>query len=161
MKYRCDYIFGDGYRNAAEVMSYEVFTLENTDILDTLSDTILKDSPIKNDLRILSEEINKGHKIEEDKESLYDLIENAYDKPSVAVPFFKKVLSEIEKVTGKKVTYCLWLCDTKDNVRKYDFHDEMADDDIDAYEESDIVLADIGSGGKLYGYETNPEPVED
>ena len=160
MKYRCDCIFGDGYRNASEVMSHEVFTLENTDILDTLSETILKDSPIRKDLEILSKELDIGDKIEEDHDSLYDLIENGYNDTSVGIPFFEKVLSEIEKVTGKKIKYCLWLCDTKEDVYHYDLNDGITDEDIDVYEESDIILSDIGSSGRLYGYETNPKPIE-
>lgn len=144
-----------------EVMSYETFTLENTDILDTLASTILKDSEIRKDLEILSEELDIDEKVDRDSEGLFDLIENAYNNVPLGIPFFEKVLSEIEKATGKKVSYCLWLCESKIAVRMYDIHDEITDDDIDVYEESDIILSDLGYGGCLYGYETNPEPIKD
>ena len=39
---RTEQLFGEGYRNVAEVMAHEVFILGNTDILDTLSSTIFK-----------------------------------------------------------------------------------------------------------------------
>lgn len=160
MKYRSDSLFGDGYRDASQVMAYEVFTLNNSDILVTLSETILKDSDIKKDLEILSEELDKGHKIEMDHTGIYDLIEKANTNTSIGIQFFEKVLLEIEKATGKKIKYCLWLCDTKDNVRRYDIRNELSDEDIDAYEESDIILSDIGSDGCLYGYEENPKRID-
>lgn len=34
--YRCEEFFGEGRRDAASVMAYETFVLENTDILDYL-----------------------------------------------------------------------------------------------------------------------------
>lgn len=34
--YRCEKFFGEGYRDAASVMAYEVFVLNNTDVLDYL-----------------------------------------------------------------------------------------------------------------------------
>ena len=77
----------------------------------------------------------------------------------MGVEFFKDVLAEIKQITGKDVRYCLWLCDAKEDLQEYDLHNELTDDDIDVYEESDIVLSDTGTSGKLYGYETMPEPV--
>ena len=34
--YRCEEFFGEGRRDAASVMAYKTFVLENTDILDYL-----------------------------------------------------------------------------------------------------------------------------
>ena len=41
MKYRSEVPFGDGIRNAANIMAHECFELGNTDIFDTLSATII------------------------------------------------------------------------------------------------------------------------
>lgn len=44
--YRTEQLYGEGYRDAAEIMAHEVFELGNTDILDTLSETIWCSSKI-------------------------------------------------------------------------------------------------------------------
>ena len=159
MKYRSEVLFGEGYRDAAEVMAHETFYMQNTDILHTLRETILQKSPICMKLGILEEEINNGCIADVDDGSLYQLVENADNNKDIGVEFFKKVLNEIKAVANKDIKYCLWLCDTKEDVKAYDLHDELTDDDIDEYQESEIVLSDIGSEGKLYGYEYLPMPT--
>lgn len=49
MKYRSEILWGEGYRDAPSVMAHETFSLENTDIVSTLAETILKNSPIRID----------------------------------------------------------------------------------------------------------------
>lgn len=162
MKYRSETLFGDGYRDAAPVMAHETFELMNTDIIRTLRDTILKDSSFAEKLEILEEEIQNGCIADGDDGELYNLIEthDSYDDDSCeSIQFFRDILAEIKTITGKDIKYVLWLCDTKEDVKKYDLHNELTDDDIDAYEESDIILSDLGSEGKLYGFETNPKPI--
>ena len=162
MKYRSELLFGDGYRDAAAVMAHEVFELENTDILTTLRTTILKESSISDKLRILEEEMESGDISTDDNGELYDMYQthDSYSADTCAsVQFFHDVLEEIKNVTGKDIKYALWLCDEKENVYDYDIHHELTDDDIDVYEETDIVLSDIGVGGKLYGYETELKPI--
>ena len=162
MKYRTEILFGDNYRDAAKVMAHETFELENTDILSTLRTTILKESPISDKLRILEEEVESGDISTDDNGELYDMYQthDSYgDDTCASVQFFSDVLEEIKNVTGKDIKYALWLCDEKENVYDYDIHHELTDDDIDVYEETDIVLSDIGIGGKLYGYETEPKPI--
>lgn len=55
--YRSDDIFGDGYRDAVDVMTHEIFELWNADILDTLADSILKDTDIVEDVIHLSDDL--------------------------------------------------------------------------------------------------------
>lgn len=55
--YRSDGIFNDGYRNAVDVMTHEIFELWNADILDTLADGILKDTDIVEDVIHLSDDL--------------------------------------------------------------------------------------------------------
>lgn len=46
MDYRFEQLYGENFRNPIEVMYHEVFELENDDILNTLSNTIFKDTLI-------------------------------------------------------------------------------------------------------------------
>ena len=161
MKYRSEIFYGEGYRSSAEVMAHEVFEYGNTDILQTLASTILKNSPMREKLEIIEEELNNDYVADGDDGSIYEMIVGYEDDETEGINFFKEVLSEIEKVTGKNVQYCLWLCDTKEDVYGYDLYGDLTDKDIDAYEETDIVLSDLGQSGKLYGYESYPEPVEE
>lgn len=55
--YRSDNIFGDGYRDAVDVMAHEIFELQNADILDALADGVLKDMDIAENLKHLSYDI--------------------------------------------------------------------------------------------------------
>jgi hypothetical protein len=139
MKYRSERIYGEGHLDATKVIQYEIFELRNTDILDTLAKTILKDSDISLRLTLLSELISNGD-------------ENS--KTSIA----EDIVHEIYRFTGKKIRYVLWLCDTKEDVKSYS--SELDNDDIDCYYESDLVLSDLGREGKLYGYEFTPRKVK-
>jgi hypothetical protein len=160
MKYRSEMLFGTGYRDAAAVMAHEVFELQNTDIPYTLSRTILKGTAYGNKLEILEEELNNDYVADGDENGeLYDLICNAYEDKNLGVSFFKDVLEEIKNVTGKDIKYCIWLCDSKEDVCRYDLDGTLSNDDIDAYEESNVILSDIANEGKLYGYEECPKPL--
>lgn len=67
------------------------------------------------------------------------------------------VVREMNLATGKEFKYGLWLA-SKEAVRLlYD----GSEDDIDAYETSDTVLVDLGYDGRLYAYETMPEPIHE
>ena len=91
MKYRSEVFYGEGYRNAAEVMAHEVFQMNNTDILHTLSNTILKGTPIGKALDILEEEINNDCESYDDADgNLYNLICDAYENEALGVAFFTK-----------------------------------------------------------------------
>ena len=156
MKYRSEILFGEGYRDAAAVMAHETFELANTDVCSTLCETILKGSKIANDLETLDEYLNNGGSDEENAKA----IEAMFDEEALQVEFFQKVLDEIEKRTGKKINYCLWLADDPKDLQSYCIGEqELYDEDIDCYEETDIVLSDIGSDGKLYGYEEYPKKI--
>ena len=200
--FRTEVPYGEGYRDAASVMAHETFCLRNTDIPETLTNTILKDSPIietlnrliyvidneleflfededfdENGLIIKGDNYNYGETIvvepfdgekmvvlDVDGEEiiltrehidlinifvLYEDNENFYNK---GIDFYKAVLEEIKLVTGKNITYVLWLAEKEDVIKIYgDGH--LEDNQIDEYYTSDIVLSDIGVDGKLFGYE--------
>lgn len=147
LKFRSEVPFGDGYRDIIDVMCYETYVLGNTDILETLKGTMEKhDKPLADDM---------GHMI-------LDMIDNGYVEDMGEdswKEFFGKVVSVLNRVYGTELKYCLWLADYE-TVRDYYGEGKLEKEDIDAYEESDIILSDIGYDGKLYGYAKLPMPVE-
>ena len=152
--YRSEQLYGEGYRDAAPVMAHEVFELQNTDVLDTLSSTILKDSSCRYDMERLSKCI--GDDNNEDSE-MSNFLDNAYDDESLGIEYFRNVLDAIKNVTGKDIKYVLWLCDSVDNIIK-EYGESL--DEFDAYDTSDIVISNMGKAGKLYGYESAPVLVQ-
>ena len=147
MRYRSEATFGQEYRDAAEVMSFETFELGNTDIISTLKNNILKDSPLKYKLGVYEKALDE------------DYLNINYD--DYGKQFFKEVVNEINKITGKDIKYCLWLADIE-GVKSYSTEEdgELSDDLIDAYEESDIILSELGFDGTLYGYEELPKQMK-
>lgn len=155
IKYRTERLWGEGYRNVAEVMAHEVFELQNTDILDTLSETILSNTNKGKELKKISSVISC--KMED--ENIENMLDEYYENEELAIEFFKEVLQAIKSITGKDIKYCLWLCDTKEDIiNEYDMNKELDNNSFDAYEDSSIILSDLGVGGKLYGYEEYPKP---
>ena len=138
--FRTEVCYGEGYRNPIGVMCHETFEYLNTDILDTLIDGLLKDHPIRSKLQEMLEYIEDGNEdeIEEDDER--------------AIAFYTEVLDAIFEVTGKRITYCLWLA-SKEAVIEYYGDGNLDEDDIDEYPISDVILSDLGEEGILFGYE--------
>lgn len=154
--YRSDDIFGDGYRDAVDVIAHEVFELRNADILDTLADGVLKDMDIAENLKHLSYDISSPKAVyfadilEEENESV------AEDK---AKAFVRELLDAVRENTGKDIKYVLWLSDSVDDViAEYEPNDFITE--FDEYSTADsVVLSDIGKGGKLFGYEELPAVI--
>lgn len=129
--FRSEEVFGEGYRDAASVMAHEVFELGNSDILETLTSSFLKGNEV------------------------FRKLHNVKDEDS-GVLFFKEVLEELSKVCGKEIKFCIWLCDQpEDVVNEYNVNL----DSLDVYIKSDVILSDLGTEGKLYGYEEMPKPL--
>lgn len=153
--YRTEQLRGEGYREAAEVMSHEVFALQNTDILDTLSNTILKDTVYEEKLKHLSKVIEGEVEDDEINALCDDIFENEY----IGIEYFEEIIDAIKSITGKRIEYVVWLCDSIEDIKKE--YETLPNDQFtvfDSYEKSDIILSDIGKGGKLYGYEDDPMP---
>ena len=154
--YRSDSIFGDGYRDAVDVMAHEIFNLWNSDILDTLADGVLKDMDIAEHLKRLSYDISSPKAVyftdilEEEDQSI------AEGKIRV---FIRSILDAVKEKTGKDIKYALWLYDSVDDVIiEYELNDSITE--FDEYSTADsVVLSDIGKGGKLFGYEKLPAAI--
>jgi len=147
--YRTESFSGSGEREAEVVMSFEVFELMNTDILDTLSEGILKDHPIAAKLRELS--TNLGD------EDFDGEIPECNDEEALGL--CREILEAVEEVSGVKVKYALWLT-TKDSISSYYGKDMDGGCDYSAYETGPVVLSDCGEDGALYGYTEMPEPLD-
>lgn len=156
--YRTEDLYGEGYRDAAAVMAHETFELENDDIPETLSTTILKGTEIGEKLANIVKA--KENPSEMDPE-IEEFLDAAFEDDEIGINFYKEVLEEIKKVTGKDIKYVLWLCDSiKDIKDEYEWEDmDIELNNFDEYETSDVILSDMGTAGKLYGYETEPSPI--
>ena len=117
IKYRTESLWGEGYRDAIEVMTHETFGLGNSDIPETLAKTILKGTSMEEELLQLEYALSQDY-FEEDishnKElakfiSIWEKYEDGEEED--AILFFEKVLDVIKTKTGKNIKYCLYLLD--------------------------------------------------
>lgn len=154
--YRSDGIFGDGYRDAVDVMAHEIFELWNADILDTLADGILKDTDIVEDLKHLSYDIGSPKAV-----YFADILEekNRDIAEEKGKAFARRILDAVKEKTGRDIKYVLWLSDSIDDViSEYELNDSITE--FDEYPTANgVVLSDIGRGGKLFGYEELPAAI--
>ena len=149
--YRTEELFGEGYRDAASVMAHETFYLSNTDILDTLSQTLFQNTEYSKELKHMSDVIN----CEVDDEKTEQFLDAAFNDEKLGIDYFNNILKEIKKITKKDIKYVLWLCDSIEDIKQeYEINEPFTSFDI--YGKSDIVLSDLGVAGKLYGYESKP-----
>ena len=77
-----------------------------------------------------------------------------------SIDFFTEALTQIERISGIKVRFVLWLADL-DSVTDSEWYgrDMLHSQDYDSYELGPVILSDIGYDGTLYGYPILPEPV--
>lgn len=133
MKYRCESYGGSGERDIVKVMAYEIAVLGNTDIFHTLITVLPKKADeMESFIYELEEECGLQDTSYEDMEE-----------------FLREIVSSLNEIYHKDLKYALWLADYE-TVR--DFYKGT---DIDAYEESDVILSEI-PGGTLYAYEELP-----
>lgn len=147
IRYRTEAFSGMMERDAAEVMAFETFELGNTDILETLQETLLKDSSLRDKISGFIREL-------EDNGYVDDM--SSDDK----VIFFREVLEEINKVTGLDIKYALWLADMETVIDFYG-RDMMNENDYESYEIGPVVLSELGYDGTLYGYVDYPVSLEE
>lgn len=82
--YRTEDLYGEGFRNVSEVMAHEVFELENTDILETLSATILKGTKLGEKLERMSQVISG----EIDDNEIDEMLDEYFEKDEKGINFF-------------------------------------------------------------------------
>jgi hypothetical protein len=184
--YRTEQLYNNaGFLEADIAMAYEIFELCNVDILDTLSQTILKDTPMGQTLDLVSkyitDNVNDGKEVDweyfneayaqiEDKqyfdfEDFLEYIDECLDDEDIAKGFCDDILDAIKNKTGEDVNYVLWLCDSIADL-KNEYEDlinfpDIVLDEFGVYEVSNIILSDIGTAGKLYGYKEKPRLIKE
>lgn len=132
--YRDEDIYGSGINDILDVISYEVYELGNTDILEYCLDHYVEDKNLKN--RII------------------DLVNNLENYSDLDVfNLVQDLVVEINYQTKSDLKYCLWLASEQAVKDLYD------GSNINAYYTSDIILSDLGYDGILFAYETEPLPI--
>lgn len=147
IRYRTEAFSGMMERDAAEVMAFETFELGNTDIFETLQETLLKDSSLRDKISGFIRELENNGYVDD---------MSSDDK----VLFFKEVLKEINKVTGLDIKYALWLADIETVIDFYG-RDMLNENDYESYEIGPVVLSELGYDGTLYGYVNYPVSLEE
>lgn len=144
MKYRIEGAYGSGKRKVEDVISYEILSLHNSDILDTLlSQHKLSDTMIKQ-LYTYSNELKHNGYIK--------------DTETFKLQFVKELLFELSNMYHMLITHCLWLGEEQDVISLYGRNAKQIY--LDCYKESDIILSDLGRIGILYGYNHIPEKLK-
>lgn len=154
--FRTEEFAGEGYRDAAAVMAHETFTMQNSDIPEYLAKTLLKDTEWEEKLTAIASALNSGDTGSDD---LYKFLDEAYEDPETGIRYFKELLNFIKTNTGNDIRYALWLCESTADIRSNYEYGSLKFSEFDTYKVSDIVLADLGREGKLYGYTTLPLPI--
>lgn len=138
--YRTESYSGSGVRDAIEVVRFEMFELGNTDILETLAKGLLKDSAIASTLSAMSYEL-------ETKGYINDFSEGEQTR------FCEELLESVSETSGAKVRYALWLADAE-GVKRYC---QGENSHLDSYNTTQgVLLSDLDSDGKLYGFAEMP-----
>lgn len=146
--YRSESFSGSGVYEVKKVIEFEICTLGNTDILDYCLEHYNLTPTLRESLSELMDFIEKDDVI----------IEDLDDPTKIDYTYYliDRLVDEISMLVGHPIKYAIWLADL-DIVREI-YSD--SDDDIEAYEISDVVLSDLGEDGKLFGYETFPQSME-
>lgn len=128
---------GSNIRLAKEVIRFEIFELGNIDILQTLKNSILKETKFSYKFDLLINEIYDNGFIDD------MFIDEQLD-------FCQSILNEINHILNKNIKYALWLAN--ENIIKNYYKGKT----IDYYETTNIILSNLGQEGILYGYEYFP-----
>ena len=137
--YRSEETGGSGVRDIIDVMTFEIYELGNTDILEYVYENYLTPETKKIVREIIYEIDNGTSDIQEDE----------------IISICESIIKEINEQTGHNLKYALWLADY-DIVMEIYSYDENT---IEAYKTSDIILSDLGRDGILFGYDEEPESI--
>jgi hypothetical protein len=132
--YRNNETYGSNKTNLLDVIKHETTDLYNVDIPETV---------------LLNFEATDSQK--EDINKFITLIDEAECEDCEG---HIETLTKIIKKKYPDARHCLWLCDTKEDVKKYY---EGTDDNIVTYRiEYTTPISDLGDEGKLYLFSSNP-----
>ena len=137
---RTEEFSGSKVRDIVKVFQYEIFELGNTDILETLKNSILKENVSELCLnKMIDELIENGY--------IDDMFEDEQ------FDYCKKLVNAINVKLNKNIQYALWLADMEvvEKIYKGVY--------LDFYETSNCILSNLGKDGILYGYEEMPKII--
>ena len=144
--YRSENFGGSGVRDLSEIRYFEMCELGNVDILMyVLQEGILDNYP---ELKEITEDAIRLN----EESSVLDA-----DSTSEWMEYCDKLVQTISKYAGQDIKYGLWLTD-EESCKK--FYAKNAPHSIECYKTGEIVLSDLGPGGKLYGYKELPKAIE-
>lgn len=152
--YRSELLFGMGYTEAAPVMAYETFVLQNSDILRHLGEGVLSGTEAAERMLHVADVLDGATQDPDVEDMLDKCIADQDECPEGRAFFSEVVLPAIKEKTGHDIRHVLWLCDCpEDVIDAYGMIEEITEDDIDEHEVGEVLLSDIGGDGKLWGYE--------
>ena len=121
-------------------MLFEITNLNNADILDYINKHYILPSSLKDKIQTFIDNVDDLEENDEDVEQTLEMI-----------------IDYIERQTGKKINYVLWLAD-KEAVRNLYDGDEL---EMYGYDVDDaLILSDLGYDGTLYAFEDMPDAIE-
>lgn len=145
--YRTESFAGSGIRDAVQVIAYETFELGNTDILEYILEHHLTSTTLKKECGRMIRQIDSlGAKREPANGYEFALIRN--------------FLRDIYRKCGIDIRYVLWLT-TKESASDPDWYGKYLDEEcgLDVYETGPVILSDLDTDGRLYGYADLPFPI--
>ena len=151
-EYRNDSAFGDGFRDAVDVIAYEVFELGNIDSIEYILEHYAVSDSVADEWSMILDEYDEND---------YDYVTDENDMPyhadsENAKNKVRALLSEVSRVSGVDIRHVLWLASEKSVRSRYDGDDE----NIEAYDiDSGVILSDLGFDGRLYGFSELPEGI--
>lgn len=145
MKCRIETAYNGQNRNIESVLMYEILYLHNNDIFDTLVQNKRLSKHIRTTMKECSNQIKRTGLLQNTKAQIHVLI--------------SKLIFELNQIYKSDIKYCLWLADEKDVVQLYARENQT--ETISYYNESNIVLSDLGQIGVLYAYNDDPTPIKE
>ena len=149
-EYRNDSAFGDGVRDAARVVAYEIFELGNIDIIDYILSHVALPEVVADEWRGFLDEYEENDFVTDENGIPY------HAEAKNAIAKVRALLDEVSRVAKAEIRFVLWLAGEQAVRTRYDGNDE----NMSAYDVSGgVVLSDLGFDGRLYGFAELPEPA--
>ena len=135
--YRTESAYGSKHREIIDVMQYEIFELNNSDILDYLI--------------IHHTDAFDVHQISR----IYGVFAGLINTDSAQYDFCRELVEALNSYYNVHLKYCLWLASKSTVLDLYN----ASEQDIQKYETSPIILSDLGMDVMLFAYESMPRPL--
>lgn len=135
--YRTKSAYDSKHRGIIDVMQYEIFELNNSDILDYM----LIHHTDAFDVHLISR--------------FYSVFAGLINTHDAQHDFCRELVEALNSYYNVHLKYCLWLASKSTVLDLYN----ASEQDIQAYETSSIILSDLGMDGTLFAYESMPKPL--